>query len=85
MPAPCLFGEVCGYRTAGDGEVVAAFGVLGFVDAGGLILGAEPQSDGVFDRQGDHRGSDGRVGGDAERADRLTPQLMPTAAVEQPG
>lgn len=75
---------MCKNRTADNREVVTTLSVLCFVDARGFIFRGQPQPDGVFQGQGQDSRAEGRIGENAERADRLSPQLVETAAVEQP-
>src|ERR1700722_19578884 len=64
-------------------ELVTALCVLRFVDTGRFCLGSQTQPDRVFEYQSNDKGADGGVEENAERADRLPLELIPTPAVEQ--
>src|SRR5271163_4131805 len=64
-------------------EIVTALRVLRFVDTGRFCLRIQPQPDRVLEYQGNDKGADGGVEENAERAGRLSFQLIPSAAVEQ--
>src|SRR5690606_26093157 len=67
------------------GEVVAGLRVLDLVDAGGLLLGGDPQPEGRLDDVGEDERHDERVDHHGDRTDDLAPQLVDPAAVEQAG
>src|ERR1700761_2015468 len=66
-----------------DCEVVRALCVLRLVDAAGLILGVEPDADGVLQDQRQDEGNDARVEQNREGTDSLSFQLGEAAAAEQ--
>src|ERR1700759_161130 len=72
-----------GARAARRREFVTALRVLRFVDTRRCALGAQAYADRVLEYQGENESHDSGVGENAERANRLTPQLIPTSAVEQ--
>jgi hypothetical protein len=59
--------------------------VFGFVDTGRLGLAVKPQSDGVFQEQGQDSGDNRRVPQNREGSYGLAPQLVGATAVEQAG
>ena len=69
----------------GHREVVRGLRVFGFVDTGRLGLAVKPQSDGVFQEQGQDSGDNRRVPQNCEGSYGLAPQLVGATAVEQAG
>ena len=55
---------------------VGRFGVLGEVDAGGLVLGADPEAHQPIDYFGEHERDRERVERDDDDRERLLTQLM---------
>src|SRR5580704_17162661 len=64
-------------------EFVTTLCVLSFVDTGRFCLGSQTQPNRVFEYQGNDKSADGGEAENTERTDRLSFQLIPSAAVEQ--